>query len=104
MTKVIKMTDLIDLLYRARPIFGHYFESFMNEVSQLPVEDIKPVKYAQWIDHKEDGYVECPICGSCTNCEYDESIDDLNYCFSCGSRLGTMNIRGKKNDKQRIHG
>ena len=53
MTKMIKVTDLIDLVYRARPIFGHYFESFMNEVSQLPVEDIKTVKYAQWIEDRK---------------------------------------------------
>ena len=39
----------------------------------------------KWIDHSEDGYVECPICGHLTTCE--GNIEDLHYCFWCGTRL-----------------
>lgn len=43
----------------------------------------------EWKDYTDDGYVECPFCGSATNC--DGNIDDLHYCFSCGA-----NMRPKK--------
>lgn len=39
----------------------------------------------RWIDHVEDGYVECPFCHSATNC--DDNISDLHFCFSCGARM-----------------
>lgn len=38
-----------------------------------------------WIDHSDDGYVECPKCGSATNC--DDNIADLHFCFSCGAMM-----------------
>lgn len=38
-----------------------------------------------WIDFRYDGYIECPICHSATNCEGDGN--DLHFCFSCGTRL-----------------
>ena len=42
-------------------------------------------KTGKWIDHSEDGYVECPLCGHLTTC--DGNIEDLHYCFWCGTRL-----------------
>lgn len=42
-------------------------------------------KTGKWIDHSEDGYVECPICGHLTTCE--GNIEDLHYCFWCGTRM-----------------
>ena len=39
----------------------------------------------RWIDHAEEGYVECPFCHSATNC--DDNISDLHFCFSCGARM-----------------
>ena len=38
-----------------------------------------------WIDHSDEGYVKCPICGSATNC--DGNIADLHFCFSCGAKM-----------------
>lgn len=32
----------------------------------------------EWIDHSEEGYVECPFCEHLTNCE--DNIDELHYC------------------------
>lgn len=41
----------------------------------------------EWIDHSEDyGYAECPYCHELTNC--DGNIDELHYCWHCGSKLG----------------
>lgn len=42
-------------------------------------------KVGKWIDHSDDGYVECPFCGSATNC--DDNINELHYCFSCGAKM-----------------
>jgi Lar family restriction alleviation protein len=42
-------------------------------------------KTGQWIDHAEEGYVECPFCHSATNC--DDNISELHFCFSCGARM-----------------
>ena len=36
-------------------------------------------KTGKWIDHSEEGYVECPICGHLTTCE--GNIEDLHYCY-----------------------
>ena len=38
-----------------------------------------------WIDHSEEGFVECSNCGSATNC--DGNIADLHFCFSCGAEM-----------------
>ena len=46
---------------------------------------IEPQRTGRWIDHVEDGYVECPFCHSATNC--DDNISDLHFCFSCGARM-----------------
>ena len=58
------------------------FQKILHEhVQVLPPER----KTGRWINHGEDGYVECPICGRLTTCE--GNIEDLHYCFWCGARL-----------------
>ena len=42
-------------------------------------------KTGKWIDHSDNGYVECPFCWSATNC--DDNINELHYCFSCGAKM-----------------
>ena len=55
-----------------------------DRLMSLPsVTPIRPKGH--WIDHSDDGYVECPKCGSATNC--DGNIADLHFCFSCGAEL-----------------
>ncbi len=39
----------------------------------------------EWIDHSDEGYVECPFCGSATNCE--DNKDELHYCWNCGAEM-----------------
>lgn len=51
----------------------------------IKAETIEP-NHGEWIDFSDDGYVECPFCGSATNCEYGGK-EDLHYCFSCGARM-----------------
>lgn len=50
------------------------------------------IKTGHWIDHSEESYVECPLCGHATNCE--DNIDELHYCFHCGARM--INPRGSE--------
>ena len=40
----------------------------------------------EWIDHQEDGSVECPFCGHATTCE--DNKDELHFCFYCGAKMG----------------
>ena len=42
-------------------------------------------KRGKWIDHTDEGFVECPFCHSATTCE--DNIDELKFCFSCGARM-----------------
>lgn len=39
----------------------------------------------EWIDYSNEGYVECPFCGSATNCE--DNKDELHYCWNCGADM-----------------
>ena len=45
--------------------------------------DMRP--HGEWIDHSDEGYVECPFCGSATNCE--DNKDELHYCWNCGAEM-----------------
>ena len=42
-------------------------------------------KTGHWIDHSDEGFVECSECGSATNC--DGNIADLHFCFNCGAKM-----------------
>lgn len=44
-------------------------------------------KTGKWIDHIEDGYVECTVCGHLTTCWNEDGIEDLHYCFWCGAKM-----------------
>ena len=60
------------------------FSGIRTQVAKLsPVTPIGPKGH--WIDHSDEGYVECPNCGSATNC--DGNIADLHFCFSCGAEM-----------------
>ncbi len=54
----------------------------LEKIGELPTIERKT---GRWIDHTEDGYVECPFCHSATNC--DDNIDELHFCFSCGAKM-----------------
>ena len=54
---------------------------WLKELKQLR----KQKKTGHWIDHSDEGYVECSNCGSTTNC--DGNIADLHFCFSCGAEM-----------------
>lgn len=61
------------------------------KITNLPSAQSERQK-GEWIDHTEDGYVECPFCHGATNC--DGNKDELHFCFSCGA-----DMRGKQDGK-----
>lgn len=55
----------------------------LQKAIDVILEDQRP--QGEWIDHSEDGYIECPICNCLTNC--DDNIDELHYCWNCGAKM-----------------
>lgn len=39
----------------------------------------------EWIDHSDEGYVECPFCHEATNC--DDNKEELHFCWNCGAKM-----------------
>ena len=64
-----------------------YLHGEMSEeefVKALP--SVTPIiPKGHWIDHSDEGFVECSECGSATNC--DGNIAELHFCFSCGAEM-----------------
>jgi hypothetical protein len=64
-------------------------EIIEEEVDIKLIKALPPVtpkeKTGYWIDHSDEGYVECPFCDHATTC--DDNIDELHYCFYCGARM-----------------
>lgn len=59
------------------------FKGADDQSFQELLDDLRP--QGKWIDHSEEGYVECPICNCLTNC--DDNIDELHYCWNCGAKM-----------------
>ena len=57
---------------------------FEDLIDNAPTVQERP--QGEWIDHSEDGYIECPICEHLTTCE--DNIDELHFCWNCGAKLG----------------
>ena len=57
-----------------------------QELFEHAIECVSKQKVGKWIDHSEEGYVECPRCGHLTTC--NGNIADLHYCFWCGAKMG----------------
>ena len=63
--------------------FGHTEE--VNEALRLAIKTLEERPKGKWIDYQNEGFVECPFCGSTTNCE--DNKDELHYCFSCVAQM-----------------
>ena len=55
----------------------------VNVIASLPSAELK----GKWKSHIDDGFVECPFCGSLTNCDSTEEMETLHYCFNCGADM-----------------
>lgn len=74
------MFDCVDLP-RAKHWDGHTEDDAETRLMSLEPER----KKGKWINHQNDGYVDCPFCGALTTCS--DGIEDLHFCFSCGAEL-----------------
>ena len=70
-------------LHRDIRVDKNTWEYQTKPLRQVPT--IEQERTGRWIDHVEEGYVECPFCHSATNC--DDNISDLHFCFSCGAKM-----------------
>ena len=88
MDDLISRQDVIDVINTAEKIYVNnlppmvYAHTLEQAIMAIPAQ---PHRTGRWIDHAEEGYVECLFCHSATNC--DGNISDLHFCFSCGARM-----------------
>lgn len=80
-----------NLFYHGHDIDGEPNKRALSKEVQDAVEQcVNYIKYSgvsRWINCIEDGYVECPVCGHLTTCWNEDGIEDLHYCFWCGTRM-----------------
>lgn len=58
----------------------------INKAYDMAIELLKETRpQGEWIDYSNEGFVECPFCGSAINCE--DNIDELHFCWNCGAEL-----------------
>lgn len=86
---IIANTPTVEQKYYERVVANVTFDrDQLNEIVEKAkaeiLEDIKK-PHGKWIDYSNEGYVECPFCGSATNCE--DNKDELHYCWSCGANM-----------------
>ena len=84
-------------LVDANALKEHAFITYQNNGCELEEILVVPVgaidnaptvaerPQGEWKDYSDEGYVECPFCGSCTTC--DDNKDELHYCWNCGAEL-----------------
>lgn len=83
MSDLIRREDAINEFWKSEIEFR---PSQIDEVLRIlnAIPSAEP-KVGKWFDHSDEGYVQCPFCGSLTTCE--DNIDELHYCFSCGAKM-----------------
>ena len=93
MSDLIRREEAIEMLQEAIDSYpptmkgqGRTRDSTLEEAIDLikSIPTVEP-KVGTWFDHSDEGYVQCPFCGSLTTCE--DNIDELHYCFNCGAKM-----------------
>ena len=84
---LISRSELIEKIKDFIPWFGkpekvECANQIIELISHQPAVE-RP--QGEWIDYSNEGYVECPFCGSATNCE--DNKDELHYCWNCGADM-----------------
>ena len=82
MSDLIRREDVMRLAESGKLLSGSYGERAKDIIKAIPTAEPKAGK---WFDHSDEGYVQCPFCGSLTTCE--DNMDELHYCFNCGAKM-----------------
>lgn len=82
---------VIDVIDNAPPVEAFTLEDMQNNYDAGVDSVIGKYDKAkgEWIDYSDEGYVECPFCGSATTC--DDNKDELHYCWNCGADMSGGN-------------
>ena len=75
--------DVLDIIDNAPTVDDKYIEGHIDGMLQAEKLYARPI--GKWEDYSDEGYVECPFCGSLTTC--DDNKDELHYCWNCGAEL-----------------
>lgn len=87
MTKEDAIQELRDMLNGDIDEYGEEGSEYTCEAVEMAIEALQERKTGKWINHIEDGYVECPVCGHLTTCWNEDGLEDLHYCFWCGAKM-----------------
>lgn len=87
--------EAIHILRDSKPSisFGDHDDKVLERVANvcfaidMAVEALKEHKVGKWINRIEHGYVACPVCGYLTACGGEDVIENLHYCFWCGTKM-----------------
>lgn len=82
MSDLIRRDDVLRLAENGKLLSGSFGERAKDIIEAIPTAE---PKVGKWFDYSDEGYVQCPFCGSFTTCE--DNIDELHYCFNCGSKM-----------------
>lgn len=81
MSDLIKREDVLEIMSKNQ----WYFIKPREQIERINAIPTVEPKVGKWFDHSDEGYVQCPFCGSATTCE--DNIDELHYCFNCGAKM-----------------
>ena len=67
----------------------------LDEIEAIEIEDVKPVKYAEWIKDDDTGELICSRCysGKPTKCVCTSAVEhklanhEIRYCYFCGAKM-----------------
>ncbi len=65
-------------------------EQVMEVVTNMPVADVQPVIYGEWIDINNCGIKERK-CSNCGKKDNPKTAIKGHYCWNCGAKMGGEN-------------
>lgn len=67
-----------------RAILGDIVDTITEET---PAADVEPVKRGEWLTDENRDRTWCSVCNVNCGVNYDQAIEEMNYCPNCGSKM-----------------
>lgn len=53
----------------------------------IPAADVEPVKRGEWLTDENRDRTWCSVCNVNCGVNYDQAIEEMNYCPNCGAKM-----------------